>query len=81
MVSAAPTAAIPPADSSNGRCVLPHNQALFSNLGYKNGTLPGILTIVYYAYPIGETAPIVVALFFRDLEGRIYREWRDTFHP
>ena len=55
------------------------NQALFSNLGYKNGTLPGVLTIVYYAYPQGESAPLVVALFFRDLEGGIYREWRDTF--
>ena len=43
------------------------NQVLFSNLGYKNGSLPGILTTVYYAYPKGETAPIVVALFFRDL--------------
>jgi hypothetical protein len=54
------------------------NQTLFSNLGYKNGSLPGILTTVYYAYPKGETAPIVVALFFRDLEGRTSRELRDN---
>jgi hypothetical protein len=54
------------------------NQALFSNLGYKNGSLPGILTTVYYAYPKGETAPVVVALFFRDLEGRTSREMRDN---
>ena len=54
------------------------NQALFSNLGYKNGSLPGILTTVYYAYPKGETAPIVVALFFRDLEGRTSREMRNN---
>jgi beta-lactamase class A len=54
------------------------NQVLFSNLGYKNGSLPGILTTVYYAYPNGETAPIVVALFFRDLEGRTFREMRDN---
>jgi hypothetical protein len=54
------------------------NQALFSNLGYKNGSLPGILTTVYYAYPSGETAPIVVALFFRDLESRTYRQWRSS---
>jgi hypothetical protein len=54
------------------------NQALFSNLGYKNGSLPGILTTVYYAYPKGETTPIVVALFFRDLEGRTYRQWRSN---
>jgi beta-lactamase class A len=54
------------------------NQALFSNLGYKNGSLPGILTTVYYAYPKGGGAPIVVALFYRDLEGRTYRQWRDN---
>ncbi len=54
------------------------NQALFSNLGYKNGILPGILTTVYYAYPQGESAPIVVAIFFRDLPGRTSREMRDN---
>jgi beta-lactamase class A len=54
------------------------NQALFSNLGYKNGSLPGILTTVYYAYPKGDSAPIVVALFFRDLEGRTSREMRNN---
>jgi hypothetical protein len=54
------------------------NQALFSNLGYKNGSLPGILTTVYYAYPKGETAPIVVALFFRNLEGRTSHEMREN---
>ncbi len=56
----------------------PDNQALFSNLGYKNGSLPGILTTVYYAYPIGESSPIVVALFFRDLNGRTYQQWRSN---
>ena len=54
------------------------NQALFTNLGYKNGSLPGILTTVYYAYPQGGSSPIVVALFFRDLEGRTYRQWRSN---
>jgi D-alanyl-D-alanine carboxypeptidase len=54
------------------------NQALFSNLGYKNGSLPGILTTVYYAYPLGGGNPVVVALFYRDLEGRTYRQWRDN---
>jgi beta-lactamase class A len=54
----------------------PANQALFSNLGYKNGSMPGILTTVYYAYPKGETVPIVVALFFRDLPNRTYQQWR-----
>lgn len=56
----------------------PANQALFSNLGYKNGSLPGILTTVYYAYPIGQQTPVVVALFFRDLPQEVYREWRTS---
>ena len=54
----------------------PANQALFSNIGYKNGSLPGILTTVYYAYPLGETTPIVIALFYRDLPNNTYRQWR-----
>lgn len=56
----------------------PANQEIFSNLGYKNGSLPGILTTVYYAYPKGEVIPVVVALFFRDLPHSTYRQWRDT---
>ncbi len=56
----------------------PANQALFSNAGYKNGSLPGILTTVYYAYPLDGSGPIVVALFFRDLNGRTYQQWRDN---
>ncbi|HEX6384934.1 MAG TPA: serine hydrolase [Anaerolineae bacterium] len=56
----------------------PNNQEIFSNLGYKNGSLPGILTTVYYAYPKGEVTPVVVALFFRDLPQRTYQQWRDT---
>ncbi len=54
------------------------NQALFSNLGYKNGSLPGILTTVYYAYPLSGGNPLVVALFYRDLERSTYRQWRDN---
>ncbi len=54
------------------------NQELFSNLGYKGGSLPGILTTVYYAYPFGETTPLVVALFYRDLPGATYQSWRRT---
>ncbi len=54
------------------------NQELFSNLGYKGGSLPGVLTIVYYAYPIGEDTPVVVALFYRGLNGRTYQQWRDN---
>ncbi|MCP5095916.1 MAG: serine hydrolase, partial [Chloroflexi bacterium] len=54
------------------------NQALFSNLGYKNGSLPGILTTVYYAYPLGDSAPIVIALFYQTLPNRTYQQWRNT---
>jgi hypothetical protein len=31
--------------------VYPVNQELFHMVGYKNGSLPGILTTVYYASP------------------------------
>lgn len=56
--------------------VYPDNQTYFSNLGYKNGSLPGILTTVYYAYPIGNNAPIIVALFYENLPNRTYQQWR-----
>ncbi len=58
--------------------VFADNQELFSNLGYKNGSLPGILTTAYYAYPKGEVTPVVVILFFHDLPQHTYRLWRDT---
>jgi D-alanyl-D-alanine carboxypeptidase len=54
------------------------NQAVFSNIGYKNGSLPGILTTVYYAYPLGESTPIVIALFYQDLPNNTYRQWRNS---
>jgi hypothetical protein len=56
----------------------PANQALFSNIGYKNGSLPGVLTTVYYAYRWDDPAPVVVALFFRDLPQNTYRIWRSS---
>jgi D-alanyl-D-alanine carboxypeptidase len=56
--------------------VFPVNQELFSNLGYKNGAMPGVLTTLYYAYRSGETTPVVVALFFRDLPNGTYQRWR-----
>lgn len=56
--------------------VFPDNQELFSNLGYKNGSLPGILNTVYYAYPQGETTPVVVVIFYKELPQRTYRQWR-----
>ncbi len=54
----------------------PVNQELFTNLGYKNGAMPGVLSTVYYAYPKDDTVPVVVALFFRDLPNRTYQRWR-----
>lgn len=58
--------------------IFPANQERFSNLGYKNGSLPGILNTAYYAYPIGDVTPTVVILFFRDLPGDTYRSWRSS---
>lgn len=56
--------------------VFPVNQELFSNLGYKNGSLPGVLTTGYYAYRWGEGAPVVVVLLYRNLPQQTYRQWR-----
>lgn len=58
--------------------IFPANQERFSNLGYKNGSLPGILNTAYYAYPIGEVTPTIVILFFKDLPGSTYRTWRSS---
>jgi D-alanyl-D-alanine carboxypeptidase len=56
--------------------VYPVNQELFHMVGYKNGSLPGILTTVYYASPQGSGGLVVVALFYRQLPEATYREWR-----
>lgn len=61
--------------------VFDDNQALFSNLGYKNGALPGILNTAYYAYRQGETTPVVVVLFYKDLPEQTYRQWRRDALP
>ncbi len=53
------------------------NQEIFSNIGYKNGSLPGVLTTAYYAYRWGESAPVIVILFYRDLPQQTYRQWRN----
>lgn len=52
------------------------NQELFSNVGYKNGSLPGVLTTAYYAYRWDDAAPVIVVLFYRDLPQQTYRRWR-----
>ncbi len=49
-----------------------------SNIGYKNGALPGVLTTVYYAYRWDDPAAVVVALFYRDLPQDTYRRWRNN---
>jgi len=52
------------------------NQELFSNVGYKNGSLAGVLNSAYYAYRWGDAAPVIVVLFFRDIPQQTYRSWR-----
>ncbi len=54
------------------------NQEYFDFVGYKNGSLPGILTTVYYGQRREDGAQIVVALFFRDLPMNVYRNWRHS---
>jgi beta-lactamase class A len=53
-----------------------NNQSYFSDIGYKNGTLPGVMTTVYYAQPWDSAEPIIVALFYRNLPQRTYQQWR-----
>lgn len=54
----------------------PDNQERLAWLGYKGGSLPGVLTAVYYAQPWDTVQPVVAALFFHELPTDIYREWR-----
>ena len=54
----------------------PVNQERLAWLGYKGGSLPGVLTVVYYAQPWDTVQPVVVALFFHDLPTDVYRQWR-----
>lgn len=54
------------------------NQQLFSSVGYKNGSLPGVLTIAYYGQRLEDGAQVVVILFFRDLPMQMYRQWRQS---
>ncbi|MDT8305218.1 MAG: serine hydrolase [Anaerolineae bacterium] len=54
------------------------NQQTLAWLGYKGGSLPGVLTAAYYAQPWDRARPVVVALFFHDLPATTYRQWRRT---
>ncbi len=54
----------------------PVNQERFWTMGYKGGSLPGILTGVYYAEPLHDRTPVVVAIFYRHLPMPTYRQWR-----
>jgi D-alanyl-D-alanine carboxypeptidase len=54
----------------------PANQQTLAWLGYKGGSLPGVLTAAYYAQPWDRARPVVVALFFHDLPITTYRAWR-----
>ena len=56
----------------------PTNQERLAWLGYKGGSLPGVLTVVYYAQPWDRQRPVVVALFLHNLPLQTYREWRHT---
>ncbi len=58
--------------------IFPDNQLLFRVVGYKSGSLPGILTTIYYAERLEDQAQVVVALFFRDLPRGTYRNWRQS---
>lgn len=56
----------------------PENQESFSTVGFKDGSLPGILTTVYYARRLEDSRQVVVALFYRNLPMQTYRSWRET---
>lgn len=54
------------------------NQERLAWLGYKGGSLPGVMTVAYYAQPWDTPQPVVVALFFHNLPTDTYRQWRRT---
>jgi D-alanyl-D-alanine carboxypeptidase len=54
----------------------PANQPALAWLGYKGGSLPGLLTVTYYAQSWDRARPVVVALFFHDLPTTTFRQWR-----
>ncbi|UCG23687.1 MAG: serine hydrolase [Chloroflexota bacterium] len=56
--------------------IFPVNQELFTAVGLKDGSLPGVLTTAYYAQRAEDGAQLVVVLFFRQLPRNTYRQWR-----
>jgi beta-lactamase class A len=56
----------------------PINQEKLAWIGYKGGSLPGVLTVAYYAQPWDRAQPVVVALFFHDLPLDTFRTWRQN---
>ena len=58
--------------------IYPVNQQLYSSIGYKNGSFPGVLNIAYYGQRIEDGAQVVVILMFRDLPMQMYRQWREN---
>lgn len=57
---------------------IPANQETLAWLGYKGGSLPGVLTAAYYAQPWDRAQPVAVALFFHNIPPKTYRQWRHT---
>lgn len=57
----------------------PVNQEKLAWLGYKGGSLPGILTGAYYGQPWVMSRPVVVILFFRNLPQELYQQWRQQY--
>jgi len=60
--------------------IYPINRELFYNVGYKNGSLPGILNSAYYAAPREGGGLVVVTLFYRNLPEAIYQDWRRNLY-
>jgi D-alanyl-D-alanine carboxypeptidase len=56
--------------------IYPVNQSLFSSVGYKNGSLPGVLNSAYYGTRLEDGAQLVVVLLYHDLPMQLYRQWR-----
>ena len=52
------------------------NAERYTDVGYKNGTFPGMLNSVYFATSAETNRTTVVAVFFNKLPNRTYQNWR-----